>query len=224
MYEIKLNDEQINSIINAIKGMSGNFQWDLIFYGLIPIISIVVTTFISIRINKKQLQLQFDLQKSELQSQLKIQQIALKKELKVRALIDGKNSVLSICRSISLLQINFRELMHGIISTDEIYAKMVEVEEEVRKNSIIINNTNCLVTDYQINIDSIRHVFEIITNSIYYRYCFPDREIPEMFRGTTIDKKDNKLIDSYFYECLKNGPDIMKSIEKEISKTIDSIV
>ncbi|SCI99684.1 Uncharacterised protein [uncultured Clostridium sp.] len=224
MYDIKLNDEQVNSIIEAIKGLGGNLKWDLIFYGLIPIISIAVTTYISIKINKKQLQLQFELQNNELKSQLKIQQIALKKEVKVRALLDGKNAVLNSCRSIALLDISFNEMIRGIISTDELYNKMKEVEEEVRKNCIIINNTNCLVTDYQIKFDYILDLFKRITNSIYYNYCFPESEIPEMFRDTIIDKKDNKLIFSYFYECINNGPDIMEDIEKEISKTIESIV
>ena len=228
MYEVTLNEVQINQVIEAMRVLGGSLKWDLIFYGLIPVLGIIITNVMTYFIYRKQYKNQLESLRKEsdmqLKSQLKSQQIALKKDLKIKALLNAKNAILDDCRNISLLRLDFENLIRENLSTKIIYEKIQQVEEQNRKKGIIINDTNCLVTDYEINYDEINKIFLIITNSIYYSYCFPEKSIPEIFEKTVIGKDDYVLILSCFDDIIFKGSELMKSISDEISKTVDSIV
>lgn len=228
MYEVSLNEEQIKQIIEAIRVLGGSLKWDLIFYGFIPVVGIIITNVMTYFIYRRQYKNQIESLRKEselqLKAQLTSQQIALKKDLKIKALIDAKNAILDDCRNIGLLRIDFEYFIRGDISSDELYEKVKDIDEKNRKNIIIINDTNCVVTDYTVNYDHMHNLYMAIGNSIYYSYCFTDRPVPEVFKSTVISKNDCELLLSYFDAYTSRGLELMESIRNEISKTVDSII
>ncbi|AVK50661.1 hypothetical protein AXY43_23055 [Clostridium sp. MF28] len=207
-----MNETQMNQLIDAIKELKSNTLLEVISNIIIPLSVLILTSFITLMINKKQQEFQ-----------LKQQQIALKKELKVKALSEIRSSMVDYSRQLAILDIEIHKYFRQKIDIKVLAEKLVEVEEECRKIKVKLNANKCLITDFNIDYDKIDKMMLCLSHSIYFNYCYPDELVPEVLKEYILEKDGAKFINIMDKFILSIGG-MLDELEKEINKTIESII
>ncbi|NRT32636.1 hypothetical protein OD350_24855 [Clostridium beijerinckii] len=211
-----MNENQMNQLIDAVKDLKGSSELQMVQIILsivIPMIVLIATSIITLKINKRQHELQ-----------LKEQQVALKKELKVKALFEIRLTMVDYMRQLSILSIELKNYSQKRIDLKCLSNNLIKVEEECRKIKVKIGANKCLVTDFNINSDILDDTLQCASHSIYFNYCYPEIEIPEIFKRYVIDNKDPEALINKIDQAMLMNENIFIKIEKEINETIDSII
>lgn len=208
-----MDENRMNQLIDAIKDLKSNTLLEVISTIIIPLSVLILTSMITLKINKRQQEFQ-----------LKQQQIALKKELKVKALSEIRLTMVEYTRQLALLEIELKRYSSQRIDLETLGEKLLIVEEECRKNKVKINANKCLITDFNINYEILDETIQCASHSIYFNYCYPELEIPKMFRRFVINDKDPEALVNKIEQAILRIDEIFKLLDKEINKTIDSII
>ncbi|NFO87899.1 hypothetical protein FDC58_15655 [Clostridium botulinum] len=208
-----MNEVQASQLIETIKELKGNNILDIVFNIVIPMSVLILTSIITLHINKRQNEFQ-----------LRQQQIALKKEFKVKALHNIRINIINLTRTFAKFNLDFNYFLREKIALSDLIKYLNKVEKEYRISVSSINSEKCLVTDYKIYMDSINERLIKISNTIYYKICFPDKNIPQVLKGTVVDIKDISAISNMIEELINESVNISNILENKINETIESII
>ncbi|KEI75895.1 hypothetical protein [Clostridium botulinum] len=149
------------------------------------------------------------------QLNLRFEKKMIRKQLRIAKIQELLSKLSAATRDVCLLDLRIREYMDTRIDKDKLEEELLKSEENLRVLFEYFNLNNTFFKRFAYDFGTQYKAFVFISNSIYYKYCYPDHKNASEYKDINYEQIKNKIDD--FMEISNHDIYVLKEeIEKEL--------